>query len=93
VGPQGDFQEDVAELTSSWQVDDNESETRRIAWGDQRTVSVDEPLLEDAVLEEIRRVLAWTEPECRCYPLNQRCASGWSVFPQVVDPRVPEFTG
>jgi hypothetical protein len=69
VGPQGDFLEDVAELTSSWQVDDYESETRRIASGDRRTVSVDEPLLEDAVVEEIRRVLAWTESDLTPYEL------------------------
>lgn len=67
MGPQGDFQEDVAELTSSWQVDDYECEARRIAWGDGRTASVDEPLLEDAVLEEIRRVLAWTESDLTPY--------------------------
>jgi hypothetical protein len=67
VGPQGDFLEDVVELTSSWQVDDYESETRRIAWGDLRSVSVEEPLLEDAVLEEIRRVLAWTESDLTPY--------------------------
>jgi hypothetical protein len=67
VGPQRDFLEDVAELTSSWHVDDYESEMRRIASGDQRTVSVDEPLLEDAVLEEIRRVLAWTESDLTAY--------------------------
>jgi hypothetical protein len=67
----------VAELSSCWWVDDYEAETRRIAWGDRRTISVDEPLLEDAVLEEIRRVLAWTEPDLTPHDLPKGIWRAW----------------
>lgn len=77
VGPRGDFLEEVAELNSSWHVDDYESETRRIAWGDRQTVSVEEPLLEDAVLEDIRRVLAWTELDLKLYKLPKGTWHAW----------------
>jgi hypothetical protein len=77
VAPSGEFPEDGAELSSSWGVDDYETETRRIAWGGRRTVSVEEPLLEDAMLEEIRRILAWTESELTPYELPKGIWHAW----------------
>lgn len=61
VAPGGDGRE--VYLHSAWWLDDYDSETRRLAWGKERTVSAAEPLMEDALLDEIRRVLDWTEPD------------------------------
>lgn len=77
VGPGGDFPEDGAHLWSSWHLDDYESETRRIASGDKRTVREEEPLLEDAVLEEVRRALGWTESNLKPHQLPKGIWHQW----------------
>jgi hypothetical protein len=77
VAPSGDFPEDGADLDASWALDDYESETRRIAWGDKRSVGVEEPVLEDAVLEEIRRVLQWTESDLKPYEMPKGMWHAW----------------
>jgi hypothetical protein len=59
IGPVEDGPE--AHHHATWWVDDYDSETRRLASGQGRRVGSGWPVLEDALLEEIRRVLKWTE--------------------------------